>query len=238
MEWHLDYYVRYSIEVFSKVKVFLFSGLGADERVFSRFRGNDRVEFIALTWIDVGKSKTLGDYAELLIEHYHLAEYAEKEPIAVGGVSMGGMIAQEIAARIPVSSMVLISTVRSRSEIPYVLKAAHAVHIGPLLRKPFLKFIAAAGDRLTRKSGKGRNLFYEMLQNSDARLLHFGATAILAWHPPICDIPSIRFHGNRDLVFPHSSIPNCHIVEGGNHFMVFEKGERISKLIAEHLAEI
>jgi hypothetical protein len=62
--------------------------------------------------------------------------------------------------------------------------------------------------------------------------MKFGAKSILEWEPPKNELPTIRIHGTIDRVFPASKITDTTMIEGGNHFMIFERGEEITKNIS------
>jgi len=205
--------------------------MGADERLFQKLGPIDRFELKPLPWIKPRGSKTLGEYAELMIR-----EYDFQKPFMLGGVSMGGMIAQELAARTDPEGLILISTATSRSEMPLLFEWARRLRLASLMNKSFLENLAILGDKFTIKSEEGRRLFMSMLKDSDPDLMRFGARAILHWEPPEVTIPTIRIHGTADRVFPISKIADAVEVKGGNHFMIYEKGDEITKILIDKLA--
>lgn len=204
----------------------MLSGLGADMRIYRHFDLGPQYEIVALPWLPVGESKTLGDYARLLHSHY-----APEPPFALGGVSMGGMLAQEWARLARPEHLILISTATSRADMAGAIRLAAGLHVGPLLSKSILTTLGVMGDKFTSKTKKGRSLFLDMLRESDAALLEFGARAILDWSPPGVEVPYTRIHGTLDRVFPYGKWEDCRTVEGGNHFMIFDKGATISKMV-------
>jgi pimeloyl-ACP methyl ester carboxylesterase len=213
------------------VNVYLFSGLGADERLFRSFSLGNNHKVIALPWIHPRTSQNLSDYAQLLSKTYNF-----EAPYALGGVSMGGMVAQELAAITQPQKLILISTVVSRDEFPALLKLAGALNLGSILQKPALEAIATIGDKFTIKSTEGRQLFYDMLKDSDKDFMHFGTKAILNWEAPRVDVPTIRIHGTKDRVFPISKVKKVDIIiDGGNHFMIFERSTEISRRLMNEL---
>ena len=215
------------------IRLYLFSGLGADTRLFKNFGPIEGLKIIPLPWIKPGGSKTLGDYADLLQK-----EYEFQKPYMLGGVSMGGMIAQELAIRTEPEALVLISTATSRSEMPLLFEWARRLRLASLMNKSFLENLAILGDRFTIKSEEGRTLFLEMLKDSDPDVMRFGARAILHWEPPRHQVPTIRVHGTADRVFPFAKVHDAIAIEDGNHFMVFERGEEIAKLLGDRLSNL
>lgn len=214
------------------MKIYLLSGLGADERLFDKLVPFDGFEFVPLKYIKPAGAENLSEYAQLVVETYDL-----KPPFILGGVSIGGMIAQEIAQIIRPEKLILISTIRFRNEFPEFLRIVNNGLTRSLLEKSFLEVLAAVGDKFTKKSDDGRKLFYDMLHDSDADFMKFGAGATLSWYPPASDIPFIRIHGSKDKVFPISRIKGCIEIKDGSHFMIYDKGEEINQIIADHLVE-
>jgi len=209
-------------------RIYLFSGMGADTRLFKNIGPIKGYELVPLKYIHPKESITLRDYAELLAEHYTF-----EEPYFLGGISMGGMIAQELAHLTNPEGLVLISTATSRAEMPLLFEWARQLRMASLFNKPALEAIAKFGDQFTMKSPEGRQLFLEMLRDSDPDFMKFGAKSILEWEPPENKLPTVRIHGTIDRVFPSSKITDAKMIEDGNHFMIFERGEEISKTLSE-----
>ncbi len=215
------------------MKVYAVSGLGADERLFDRIELDAPLELIPLPWISPANSQSIADYAARIIDHY------KPEPGSVlMGVSFGGMIIQEMAHLMETKALVLISTMTSRKDLPLAMKTAAAARIHPILKKDFLSGLAWLGDKFTSKSKEGRDLFYQMIQDSDPNVLSFGARAILDWKPPGIGVTALRIHGDKDRVFPLKKDWNAKVIKGGNHFMIFDKAQEISGLISEFLNQL
>lgn len=212
------------------MRVYMLPGLGADVRIYQNIDLGPGHELIALPWIAPESSSTLGAYAQRMASHYAL-----QPPYALGGVSMGGMVAQEWARLAHPVHLVLISTATSRADLAAMLRLAAGLHLGPFLTKSMLTTLGAMGDKFTSKTKEGRALFLDMLHGSDAGLLEFGARAILEWSPPGIEVPYTRVHGTADRVFPFGKWEGCHAVKGGNHFMVFDKASTISAMVVEGL---
>jgi len=212
------------------MKVYAFSGLGADGRLFEKIVVPAGLELVPMDWLHPGKSKTLADYAGLYKETYPF-----EEPGILMGVSLGGMLAQELSALGVGQGLILISTVVSRCEMPVLIRVAGTLHLSRLANKNLLMKLANFGDRFTIKSRKGRALFYDMLRDADPSLMTFGSRAITEWKGTESSLPTLRVHGTNDRVFPphrigaHISIPN------GNHFMAYEYAEAINPVLAEFL---
>ena len=214
------------------MNIYLFSGLGADERLFQKLKPVPGYTYVPVPFVDPASAKTLVDYAKLMISAHNF-----QAPCIFGGVSIGGMIAQEVAQIIKPEKLILISTLQFRNELPNLFKWANNRLVKSLLSKSVLETIAAVGDKFTIKSTEGRELFYSMLQDSDPSFMKFGAGVVMGWEPPKANVPIIRIHGTSDRVFPLSRIneKKCKLIGGGNHFMIYERGEEIGEMLAHEL---
>lgn len=217
----------------SPIRLYLLPGLGADPRIYNNLDCGPEIDIIALDWIPVGNAKNLADYAAALHTHYAL-----EPPYLLGGVSLGGMIAQEWARLSAPVALVLISTVVSRSEMASLIRMAGDIGMGPILRKPLLRAAGIIGDRFTSKTSEGRALFLEMLDKSDADFMHFGAQAVTEWQPPEIEVPAVRVHGTDDKVFPSADPGSYTPIKDGTHFMIFDRGPEIGAAIRKGLEAI
>ncbi len=214
------------------MKVYAFSGLGADGRLFEKIELPEGLELVPMDWLHPGKSKTLADYAALYADAYAF----EKDSILMG-VSLGGFLSQELSLLGIGKAIILISTVVSRREMPALLRLAGAFRVSRLANKPLLMKLANFGDHFTIKSRKGRALFYDMLRDADPRLMAFGARAITEWKGVSCPLPVLRLHGTNDRVFPPHRIGDHVSIPDGNHFMTYEYADAINPLLNEFLSK-
>ena len=217
------------------MNIYLFSGLGADERLFQKLKPIPGYTYVPVPYVRPASANTLADYASLLISAHNF-----RTPCIFAGVSIGGMIAQEVAQLIKPGKLILISTIQHSDELPGLFKWANTGFIKAMLHKPVLELIATVADKFTIKSPEGRKLFYAMLRDADRSFMKFGAGVVMDWDPSMANVSVIRIHGDQDRVFPLSRIhkKDCMLVEGGNHFMIYEKGEEIGEMLAQVLLPV
>ncbi len=104
-------------------KLILLPGLGADSRLFDPQRQAFR-DLWSPPWILPRNYERLIDYAERMAEVVAL-----REPFVLGGVSLGGMIAYEIARHVKAHAVILIASCRTRQGIRGFFQTAG--HIWP-----------------------------------------------------------------------------------------------------------
>ena len=94
--------------------VYVFSGLGADERVFCKINFSGyTVHFIQ--WIAPKKNEAIEDYSLRLT-----AQITKENPILVG-LSFGGMMAVEVAKHISTEKIIIISSAKSKMKFLFIL---------------------------------------------------------------------------------------------------------------------
>src|SRR4051812_39165414 len=97
--------------------IYCISGLAADERAFSHLRMDGHTVHY-LPWLTPLPREPIGDYAT------HMSSVIQEERPILVGLSFGGMMSIEIAKLRPVAKLVLISSIKSRRELPLWMKLA------------------------------------------------------------------------------------------------------------------
>jgi pimeloyl-ACP methyl ester carboxylesterase len=95
--------------------IYCISGLGADERAFSKLKIKD-FKLKVINWLMPEPNETIEHYATRM-----RATITEENPVLMG-LSFGGMICTEIAKQIPVEKIIIISSIKSSKELPLWMK--------------------------------------------------------------------------------------------------------------------
>lgn len=207
-------------------KIFLIAGLGADTRLYNNIDLQDN-EVIPVDWIEPNKHDTLNTYAQKLIYQYNITNNS-----VVIGVSLGGMIAIEIAKQVRLNKVILISTIKTVNEAPWYF---HLFNTLPIYKLMSGKLLAKLGFIIKpvfgNISGQDAWLFNDMLKKSSPAFIKWAINAALSWKNET--IPANVYHlaGDRDLIFNYKKIQNAIIVKGGTHIMVYDKAKQINKLL-------
>ncbi len=208
------------------MKVYAIPGLGADHRLYDKI-DIPNVELVALDWPEIAEGSSLADYAQKLSQQVDLSE-----PFCLMGVSMGGMVAIELARLVQPVRTFLISSWKSPSEFPPSIKALIKMPLTGLINEwtmklsmPVLKFTLGA------ESEKDGDLLEAMIHAMDVDQIRIGATAILDWQG--CGLPEklVHIHGSHDRVMPLDTIKDPIIAHGGGHMMVYNRAEEINEFL-------
>ncbi len=206
--------------------IYFISGLGADERIFQWLR-YDGFRPVHIHWVRPEKKESIESYAGRLS-----TQITDKDPIIVG-LSFGGMIAVELAKQIKTEKVVLLSSVKKRSEVPYYYKLFRAFPIHRIF--PFKSVLwAVYGIAYWLFSPEGtdeRALLKIVLQETDPHFLKWALHKVVVWKNDEVPENLVHIHGMRDRIFPFCFVFPDYTVENCGHLMVMNRAEEISNLL-------
>lgn len=114
-------------------KIYIFSGLGVDRRVFDEIDFKD-LDVYFIEWIDPLKNESIEDYAKRIS-----IGAIEKDSILIG-LSFGGMMAVEVSKVIPIKKVILIASAKTKSELPLLYRIAGKLRLHKLIPSTVLKW--------------------------------------------------------------------------------------------------
>lgn len=213
-------------------KVYCLSGLGADERIFARLNIKN-VKLVHIPWPDYDEHDELPCYAQKVA-----AMIPDENPIIMG-VSLGGMIAVEIGKIRAVRKLILISSAKTKTEMPpydgLFGKLVKSKVIPPFLYKwpnPVLVKIFGA------ETDEDEALIAAILKDSDGRFMKWAMRAIALWENKDIVEPIAHIHGRNDkMIFP-GNINADYWIEDGSHMMIFNRAEIVSRFVEKELEQL
>lgn len=207
--------------------IFLISGLGADRRVFD-FLDLSAYSCHYISWIDPLQDESIERYSARLSE-----QIESPNPILIG-VSFGGMIAVEIGKQIKTEKIILISSARTRSEIPWYTRLTGMLNLHKLASASWLK---KPGQMLFYffgvKHAEEKALLAQIVRDTNSDFLTWAIDKIARWKNISVPDNTLLIHGSDDRLFPFNK-GDITIPQGG-HFMIVNKGEEISNHVKQLL---
>lgn len=206
-------------------KIYILSGLGADERVFKNLKFEEYTP-IFISWIIPFKNETIEASATRL-----LAQITQKNPVILG-LSFGGMIAIEIAKQIKTEKIILISSAKSKYEIPFYFRLVGKTGLHKLLPTSILK----SSNFLTNwffgiQNPKDKKLLKNILKETDPVFLKWAMDKIANWENETQIKETFHLHGNCDRILPAKFI-DCNVeIKNGGHLMVFNHADEINLIL-------
>lgn len=210
--------------------IYCISGLGADERIFSKLiiKGY-RLQHIP--WLPPVANESIEAYAS------RMALAIDDENAVVIGVSFGGMMAIEIARQKHLRKVIIISSVKTSTELPAWMRVAGKMRLNkmfPLVR-PVSFVEGIANRRIGAFTPEEKEIARAYRKTADEGYIQWAVDKIVnwknTWQPP----GLVHIHGDADKMFPFQKIRQPVLIHGGTHFMIFNKAEEISQKIIDQL---
>jgi pimeloyl-ACP methyl ester carboxylesterase len=204
--------------------------LGADRRVFQKIKLKG-VDFIFLKWLSPKLDETIEDYALRFSK-----QIVTKSPILIG-LSFGGLLSIEIAKKIDLKKLIIISSVKTCREIPTFYKIVSRLGILKFLLIKLIPMFSWFAPFVfgTKKHGA---LLKEILATTDKELLYWSINQILNWQNQIIPKGIMHIHGSADKIFPIRYIRQFETVQGGGHLMILENAETIMNFLNKKLRSV
>ena len=209
--------------------IYLFSGLGADERVFQQL---DFTGFSVshIKWVTPQEHETIEHYAGRL-----LPQVTTSQPILVG-LSFGGMIAIEVAKQISTEKVILIASAKTKSEIPFYYRWAGKIGLHQVLPAKWLKQSNFITNWLFgAHSAFDKQLLRSILQDTDPVFLRWALDTIAKWNNQARPANISHIHGTADHILPLRFIDSAIEIKDGGHFMTVNKPAELTAAIRKLL---
>jgi pimeloyl-ACP methyl ester carboxylesterase len=210
-------------------EIYIFSGLGADERVFRQL---DLSGFSPtfIKWVVPFGGETIEEYANRL-----LCQIKTIKPILVG-VSFGGIIAVEIARQIEIGKLILISSAKTKYEIPFYYRFAGKLKLHKLLPTRYLKTANRITNWLFGTNSKfDRQLLNQILADTEPLFLKWAIDKTVTWNNRVPPSNFFHIHGASDRILPAIFIKNSLTIKHGGHLMVLNRSDEINKILNQQI---
>ena len=208
------------------VHYYILSGLGADENVFSRI--NFPENHTHLAWIENKPNETLCDYAK------RMAEGIVHDKAVLIGLSFGGIMAQEIAAIRPVKELILISTIKSKSEKPWFMGIAGTLHLPDILPNSLLsRANMLMKYAFSLVNPDEQEVLQSCFENVSAEHLKWAMKHIANWQGVDNHTPTFHIHSDKDRIFSSNKDQADAQIHGG-HFAVFTNADELNEVLKNH----
>jgi len=210
--------------------IYCISGLGADERIFSKLiiKGY-RLQHIP--WLPPVANESIEAYA------LRMAAPIQDENAVLIGVSFGGMMSIEIAKQKALRQIIIISSVKSVTELPAWMRAAGKMRLNkmfPLVR-PLSLIEGVANKRLGAFTPEEKEIARAYRKTANEAYVQWAVDKIVNWKNIWQPKGILHIHGDADKIFPFQKIKEPLLIHGGTHFMVYNKADEISQKILDHL---
>lgn len=201
-----------------KKHIYLMPGMAASSKIFEFLKFPDMYQVHYLDWILPIKEETLSEYAFRLsksIKHHN--------PILLG-VSFGGIMVQEIAKHIDYQKIILVSSVKTKNELPKKMLLARYTNLHKLLPVSLVNSLEywkqfSFIDSVTKRI----ELYQKYIGVRSPFYLDWSIDKIVNWQQETPLPDTIHIQGDRDVIFPIKYISDAIIVKNGTHIMIINR---------------
>lgn len=209
--------------------VYIFSGLGADKRVFQHMDFSFcNATFIE--WIPPFLEDDIESYAKKITD-----QIRHDKPILVG-LSFGGMIATEVAKIIKTEKVILMASAKNQFEVPPYFRIAgkyklHRLLPAKLMKKPnFLSYWFFGVE-----NNSDKKLLKQILNDTDEKFLKWAIDKIVTWKNKTEHENMVHIHGTSDRILPLRYVTCTTKVKNGGHFMTLNKAKELTEILERQI---
>lgn len=211
------------------VHVYLFPGQGSDYRIFSEFKFPDDYTVHEMVYPIPSKDQTLQNYA-----YSFMNQIDTSGQVILIGVSLGGMICTELADTVPFKKVIVISSAKSRNELPARYRFQSSIPINEAIPEDWVKEGAMLLQPIVEPvRNTNEEIFKAMLGSKDPLYLKRTADMIINWNRETYHADIIHIHGDNDHTLPHRNVAYDYLIKNGSHMMALTRGKEINTLVQE-----
>ena len=208
--------------------IYLIPGLATDRRIFKNLINELKdYNLVFLEHLPVKNlEESLSQYALRVIQQQN---YFDVDSILIG-MSLGGLIAIEMAKILDFKKVILISTIKHKTELPPIIRFAKNfnIYLPPFIIKSTIKPISLLLG-VTNKTGA--EFLSKIINDSNESHIIWAQKAVLKWNNNLIPNQYIHIHGTHDEIFPMRWVKPSHRIEGGNHYMIMDRAKEIADII-------
>lgn len=215
------------------IKLYMIPGTGTDWRMYTpqmeQF-GNLQVP----QWLPPMELKEpLESYARRLA-----AKIDVTSGYVLGGVSLGGMIAQQMALSLKPQALILISTCSTYKSLPLLWRISGKItRLLPDIAVKFLFFLLSkmvSAAKLRRKE-----IYARMLREMPPQLVRWQSGAATQWElERKVSVPVYQLHGGKDPIIPVKNIAGAAVIRDGGHLINITHEKEVNAFITESLNKV
>ena len=201
------------------IHVYLMPGMAASPLIFEYIKlPKETFKLHYLQWAIPLENENLSAYA------LRMANTIVHENPVLLGVSFGGVLVQEMSKHIKVKKLIIVSSVKTKHEIPLKMQLARTTGAYKLVPTQLASKIDVFEKYAFGKTiAKRLELYKKYLSVNNSYYLSWAIKEMVCWDQDKPYKGIVHVHGDKDPVFPIKNIKNCKVVPGGTHIAIIDK---------------
>lgn len=216
-----------------QTKIYLVPGQGSDYRIFSKIKFPPKYKICHINYVIPNKEESLRAYAKRLS-----TQIPKDEKFIIIGVSLGGMIATEIAEIRAPEKVIIISSAKNSNELPKRYNFQKRIPVYKLVGAKLSKRGARVLQPIVEPDrNREKETFKSMLDAKDPEFLKRTIAMIINWEKESNSKEIIHIHGDNDKTVPIKNVEYDYLVKNGSHMMALTEAGKISAILQQILDE-
>ncbi|TVZ14560.1 YqiA/YcfP family alpha/beta fold hydrolase [Maribacter sp. MAR_2009_72] len=203
------------------IHVYCMPGMAASSAIFEYIKlPNTHFKMHFLEWDIPPHNCTFTSYAE------QMCQKIEHGNSVLLGVSLGGLLVQEMSKFIEVKKIIIISSIKLTQEMPNKMNFARYTGVHKILPTRLVnnvEFLAkyAFGEPVVKRL----DLYKRYMSIRDTDYIDWCIDKMVHWKQNELPNNLVHIHGEKDTVFPITKIKDCITVPNGTHTMIIHRAK-------------
>ena len=208
------------------MKVYIVSGLGADDKVLEKLTFNPNIEVVHIPWLIPQDGEAFHQYIVRMA-----SVIDDSQEFYLLGYSFGGIIVQEIHKIKPAKKVVILGSIRSDKEKSRLIKLGEATQFGRWIPTGFFSEKNASFYAFFRKLFDPKNpALLQYFRVKNPYYLKWSIHKISSWKfSPIDGV--IQIMGDRDIVFPLKNSNPDYVIKNATHLFPLTRARQVSDIL-------
>ncbi|APQ15893.1 alpha/beta hydrolase [Maribacter hydrothermalis] len=203
------------------IHIYCMPGMAASPAIFEYIKlPTDKFELHYLEWSIPAKGISLAEYAK------NMCTRVQHDNVVLLGVSLGGLLVQEMTTFLNVRKVIIVSSVKTRYELPKRMLFARYTKVHKLLPTGLVNNVELLAKYAFGESVVKRISLYERyLSVRDKYYIDWCIDKVVNWKQEIPIENLVHIQGDKDTVFPILHIKDCITLENGTHTMIIHRAK-------------
>lgn len=212
----------------SQPKLYLLPGLGANAKMYLPLRETG-LEFEVLEFIEPLPKETLPEYARRIGQ-----AIPEGEQFYLGGTSLGGVLAVEIAKVRPPLGLILISSCKTSREFPFYFRLQRYLRMHRIFSGEFMRKHGPRSPR-SKLPAHLSEILRSQREEADPKFIDWAIDAVIHWRSKEMPANVLHIHGTRDFLLPGAFVRGRIPIPGGRHVAAVTHAPEVAAIIRREL---